>query len=161
MSKKIKRSNHFSDAFKSILKEKILKEYYSDSGAYSPAGGGAINTNSQSYGNIRKGQNPPYSTYTDIEGRHNAGTGIVKQSKDETDAPKIAPYPLQTVTDGLVNSYEQLVNVKGQIKGSFDNPALTPTQQKELEKIENKLERILDSVKNLGDEILRIKLQQQ
>ncbi|UCH71398.1 MAG: hypothetical protein JSW62_03095 [Thermoplasmatales archaeon] len=154
MSQKKKRSNNFSDAFSEVLKEA------NNSGAYSNSGPGSIRTNPLSYGNIRKGQNPPYSTYTDAEGRHNSGTGVVTQGKDETDAPKIAHYPLQTVTDYLISSYESLVNVKAHIASSYNNPALTPGQQKELEGIESKLDKMLNNVQNLGDEILRIKLQQ-
>jgi len=151
-----KKINKYSDSFRQVLKE------YSDGGAYSPAGGGSINTtNSTSYGQTRKGQNPPFSTYTDAMGRTNTGTGIRTQSKDETEAPKIAPYPLQTVTDYLMTAYENLVNVRGHIDSSYDNPALTTTQQKELQLMTDKLDKILEHVQKLGDEILQIKLQQQ
>jgi len=145
----MKKNKEYSEIFEDVLKE------FSGGSVYNPT---SVSTNPLSYGNIRKGNNPPYSIYTDIEGHNNVGTGVVTQSKDETDAPGIAPYPLQIVTDFLVNAYENLSNVKDQIKSSYDNPALTPTQQNELEHIEKKTKNILGLVKSLGDQILKIKL---
>jgi hypothetical protein len=149
-----KTTKTFKDAFEDVLEEAI------GPGAYIPAGINAI-TSDPMHPSGRKGQNPPYSVYS-YSSRMGSdvayGTGILSQDRRETDAPKIAPYPLQTVTDYLSNCYTDLKNIQFEVKQAIQNPITSPAQKSELSRINGELQKMIDNFKDTSDALLKITL---
>ena len=147
------QNNKIKDIFAEVLEEAI------GPGAYIPAGMNTIASDPM-HPSGRRGQNPPYSVYTrddkQMNGLAQQGLGVDLQDRSETDAPKVAPYPLQTVIDNTISAYMSLDNVRKEIELALINPVVTDAQSKELKNIDDKLKTIMDSIKDTSDKLLKI-----
>jgi hypothetical protein len=145
------QSRNFKDKFNEVLSEAHLGP-----GTSMPGGISTWNTNSNS--KTRGGQNPPFSLYSADTGKPTTGTGINEQPPEETEAPKISPFPLEYVGEFLSNGYMNIHDVKELIKKSYNNPMLSPAKIKVIKDAEKRLEKILEEIKEIGDNVLNVRL---
>ena len=146
-----KQSKSFHDAFNEVITEAHL-------GAGTSMPGGISSWNTDSSSKTRRGPNPPFSLYSADTGQRPTGTGIVEQPPEEREAPKIFPFPLEHVGEYITNGYISLYDVRKLVKESIKNPMVTPTMKLELEIAVKELDGVLEKIKNIGDNVLKIKL---
>lgn len=87
-------------------------------------------------------------------------TGIVQAEEEEAHhAPKIRPYPLETITDQLVQAYLNLGIVEVQLKNCITHNAFIKDKKekkKVLEFLKDKTGAIKEMIKSMSEELDRI-----
>jgi len=151
-SKKMK--NKFEHAVYNILnylKENgdIVKEAIG-AGTYAPGGLNSVSSNPLNGGNV------PYSVHSD-QGRGSA-TFMPQQSDKETDAPKIAPFPLETVDDQMINAYNEVGNIKSLLRQVMNNSSLSPAKREQAAKISQSVNSVLGNIKKIARDMSTIKI---
>lgn len=129
----------------------IVKEAISgDGSAYVPSGLSTANNSPTS----RPG-NPPYSLWS--------GTGLrsptqMGQDEEETDAPKLAPFPLEASPDQIMNAYDNLANLFTLIKQTQHSPNITKAQKNKARELTQTIKSVMGNIKKIGNEISKIKI---
>ena len=152
----MKQSKNFAEVVKNTLES--LDEAIG-AGSYQPAGLSTVSTNSLNPSS--RAGNPPYSTYSDRTSRTTPGDKDYidnSQPEEELKAPKHPPYPLETVVDHIVNSYESLSNVNMEIELVFKNPVLTKAQTDKLRLEQQRVKTTLGNIKKIYTELQKITL---
>lgn len=145
------KTQNFSSAFK-----RVLNEAHVGPGTAMP--GGISNWQTDSTARTRRGPNPPFSLHSTGTPQFSTGADILEQPPEQQQAPKITPYPLESVGENLATGYESISSVLNLVKDSIKNPAVTPTMKKQLEQAETDLNTILENIENVGNNILEVRL---
>lgn len=135
---------NYLDENKDVIKEAI------GAGAYVPAGMSSVSSNPINGGNV------PYSVHSDVGLR--SATFMPGQSDEETEAPKIAPYPLETSPDQISNAYKEVGDLKSMLRQVMDNPSVSKAKKEQAAKISQSVNSVLGNLKKIARDISTIKI---
>jgi len=123
-------------------------------GVYTPAG---LNTITQDPIRGQRGENPPFSLYSDIVSK-GAQDPYMGQSDKDIEAPKRKPYPLEFAAEEIAVVYTTLQSTNFKIKEANINPSLRPEQKELLNSVNQKIKTILGNLKSISQDLQKINL---
>ena len=135
---------NYIDGNKDIVKEAI------GAGTYAPGGLNSVSSNPLNGGNV------PYSVHSDAGAK--SSTFMPGQSDKETDAPKIAPFPLGTSNDHISNAYDEIGNLKSKLNFVMDNPTVSKEKKAQAAKTIQSINSVLGNLKKITRDVSTIKI---